>query len=404
MRNLDLFEHVAGAYAQTTEGRLSNDDLYRIASGRAGITPHELDLKRPIGKEAVPRSVAKRAIRWHQQTLRRLGFLERVEGERGVWALTKLGKSKLKTIRDDVAVVAYSTDLGIAVWGNSNHVLRRFDEPIFLAFTSLPYPLRSPRAYGNPSLQDYTDFVCTLLEPVVRNLAPGGNVALSLSNDIFEPGSPARSLYEKLTIAIYERFGLHLMDRLVWESNKPPGPVQWASLRRIQLNVGYEPILWFCNDPLRCVADNRRVLEPHTEQHRKLIERGGEMRDAVYSDGAYRLRSGDYGRVTEGKIPRNVFHVGNRCTDQRLYKMKAMELGLKPHGAPMPLSLARKLVRFLSDVGQLVVDFCAGSNTVGRACELENRPWMAVENVYDYVRGSAERFTDSPGFQLNLPK
>ena len=46
------------------------------------------------------------------------------------------------------------------------------------------------------------------------------------------------------------------------------------------------------NDPLRCFADNRRVLLPHTDRHKKLIAGGGEKRDAVYNDGAYRLRAG----------------------------------------------------------------------------------------------------------------
>ena len=36
-RNLDLFEHVAGAYMQTHKGILSNEELYRIAAGRAGL-------------------------------------------------------------------------------------------------------------------------------------------------------------------------------------------------------------------------------------------------------------------------------------------------------------------------------------------------------------------------------
>ena len=82
-------------------------------------------------------------------------------------------------------------------------------------------------------------------------------MALSLSNDIFEQGSPARSLYlERLTIALEDRLGLRLMDRLIWKSNKPPGPYQWASKERMQLNTAYEPVLWFSNCLLytsRCV-------------------------------------------------------------------------------------------------------------------------------------------------------
>lgn len=65
--------------------------------------------------------------------------------------------------------------------------------------------------------------------------------------------------------------------------------IYWASITRQHLNAGYEPVLIFCNDPVRCLADNRRVFQPHTEQHAKLIYRGGERRTATYGDGAYKL-------------------------------------------------------------------------------------------------------------------
>jgi DNA modification methylase len=68
----------------------------------------------------------------------------------------------------------------------------------------------------------------------------------------------------------------------------------------------------------------------------------------------------------------------------------------------MPLDLSRKLVRFLSDLGQLVVDPCAGSMTTPLACELEGRRWAATDVVFDFVRGGAERFTDFAGYELAL--
>lgn len=402
-RQIDLFAHVAASYAQPTSGRLTNEELYRMAAGRAGMDNSILNEKAPIGRAGAGRSVVKRSIRWHQQSLRKLGLIDRVEGSRAVWELTEAGRQKLRKIKDEVAVLGFSTDLGVAIWGNCNRVFDRWDEPIFLALSSPPFPLQTPRAYGNPPIEEYIDFICRIVEPVVRNLVPGGNVALSLSQDIFESKLPSRSLYlEKLTIALSERLGLHLMDRLIWESNKPPGPLQWASKERKQLSATYEVVLWFCNDPARCIADNRRVLEPHTEAHKKLIANGGERRTAVYGDGAYRIRPGSYGNKTEGRIPRNVLHISNTCASQRAYKRRAKELGLQPHGATMPLELARKLVKFLTDVGQLVVDFCAGSMTTPLACELENRPWCATDNVFDYVRGGAERFTQFGGYDLAL--
>jgi DNA modification methylase len=402
-RQIDLFEHVAGAFAQPASGQLSNDDLYRMAAGRAGVDAATLHATTPVGHGGERRSLVKRQIRWHQQSLRQLGLIQKVAGQRGVWELTEVGKLKLRKVKDGLAVLGFCTNLGLAIWGNATHVFKRWNEPIFLALTSPPYPLRTPRAYGNPTIEEYVDFICRIVEPILVNLVPGGNVVLSLSNDIFESGSPARSTYlEELTLALCKRLGLHLMDRLVWASNKPPGPIAWASKERMQLNTGYEPVLWFCNEPRKCIADNRRVLEPHTEAHKKLIARGGVQQARVNGDGAYRLRAGAYGQPTAGRIPRNVLQISNHCPDQRAYKRRARELGLQAHGAPMPLELARKLVRFMTDVDQLVVDPCSGSWTTGLACELEGRPWAGTELMFDYVRGGAERFTGCEGYELAL--
>jgi DNA modification methylase len=399
---IDLFEHVAGAFCQPQDGRLTNQELYRMVAGRAGIDPQAMATRTPVGRSATPRSTMQRSVRWHQQSLRRLGLIERVEGARGVWQLTAAGRGKLRKARDDVAVLAFSTDLGVAIWSNCTRTFERFEEPIFCAITSPPYPLARPRAYGNPTLDTYVDFICGVLEPIVRNLVPGGNIVLSVG-DVYERGSPAKSTYiEEMTIALKVRLGLHLMNRIVWASNKPPGPIQWASISRQQLNEGYEFLLWFCNDPARCIADNRRILEPHTAQQRKLIENGGEQRESSNGDGAHRVRRGSYGKPTSGRIPRSVFLESNYCASQREYKDRARSLGLAAHGAPMPLAIARKLVRFLTDVGQLVAEPLGGSLTTPLACELENRPWMATENAFDYIRGSAERFRECQGFTLNI--
>lgn len=400
---LDLFEHVAGAYAQPVSGKLSNKEAYRIIAGRAGIPKEQLEEKIPVGSSGQLRSPAKRKIRWYQQTLKMLGLLQPAPGERGVWELTQKGKKTLQTIRDDVACLGFSTKLGIAIWGNCNRVYERINEPIMLVLTSPPYPLKRPRAYGNPKLEDYVDFICHALEPLVKNLIPGGNIVLSLSNDIFVPGLPSRSLYlERLTIALCDRLGLSLMDRIIWQSNKPPGPLQWASVRRVQLNVAYEPVLWFCNDPARCISDNRRILKPHTEKHSKLIAGGGEKRNATYGDGSNRIREGSYGRQTNGSIEKNVLNISNVCMSQREYKKNARQIGLVPHSAPMPLELARRLIKFLTRVNDLVVDLFSGSLTTPLGCELEGRRWIASENVYDFIKGGATRFEGMPGFRFYL--
>ena len=309
---LSLFDKVKEVYGESTSP-LDNETLYARVAAKAGLSQDELNHQSPIGKSSTPRSKLKRAIRWHQQTMKAAGWLEKT-AERGVWQLTRSGKQQLTKISNSYSLIAFSTDLGVAIWGSCTNAFKNFNEEISLILSSPPYPLRQPRAYGNVEVNQYIDFICSSLEPVVKHLKLGGSITLNLSNDIFEHRSPARSLYlEKLTISLCERLGLFLMDRLVWNCpNKPPGPVQWASNHqyRYQLHYGYEPVLWLSNSPKDVFSDNRRVLQPHTDKHLKLIHSGGERRTADYSDGAYKIRPGDFSNVTSGKIQRTPSSLG----------------------------------------------------------------------------------------------
>lgn len=400
---MNLFEHVGEAYAAARSHTLDNDSLYRAVARLAELPESELDTKVPVGRSGQTHSLLKRKIRWHQQSMKSMGLIEHVPDKRGLWQLTEAGKSKLTRIRPTVAMLAYSTDLGMAVWGNCQHALKNLDVPITLCISSPPYPLKKARAYGNPTAQDYVDFITAAMEPVVRHMSPEGSLVLNVSNDIFENSSPARSLYlEKLVIALCERLGLSLMDRFVWHNpSKPPGPVRYASIERNQLNVAYEPVLWFALDPSRCKADNRRVLEPHSEKHLKLMQQGGEQRIQRHSDGAYTLRHGSYGNVTPGRIPRNVLTMGHSCPSLQRLNRKLDELGLPRHGAPMPLSLVLFFIRFLTEVHDLVVDPFGGSGTLAEGAEATGRSWLSIECMLEYVKGSAERVREAPGFWLN---
>lgn len=403
-KQLDLFSEVLHAYTGRSGNALSNGDLYRNILARCGLPDEALQEKVPVGVAGQPCNLLARELRWHQQTLKHAGILERVEGRRGVWALTRPAAKDLNEIQAGVSVVAFSTKLGVAILGSCETVFARLDAPIVLVVTSPPFPLAKARRYGNVSEAEYVDWICRALEPVVKNLARGGSICLNVSNDIFERGMPSRSLYrERLILALHDRLGLHKMDELVWENpSKAPGPVQWASLRRVQLNVSWEPIYWLTNDPRAVFSDNRRVLLAHTEKQLKLIQAGGEHRLASYCDGAYTIRPGSFGAVTEGRIPRNLMSVGHRCTDQRQYKRACAELGVPSHGATMPLKVASFLVEFLSRPGDLVADPFGGSFTTAKAAERLGRRWLSTEIMAEYVIGGASRFTDCDGFLSQL--
>jgi len=377
---LDLFSAVLHSYSAEREGRIDNATLYDQVASRAGIDRDEFARKSPVGRDQQPHSLLARAVRWHQQTLKHAGVLERVEGKRGVWQLTRPASKELDEIQPGVSVVGFSTDLGIAILGTCETVFSRIDCPITLVITSPPYPLAKARSYGNVSEAQYVDWIVRQLEPIVRNLVPGGSIALNISNDIFLAGG-ARSLYrERLLLALHDRLGLYKVDELIWHNpSKPPGPVRWASIERTQLNVAWEPIYWLTNDPRALRTDNRRVLQAHSERHLKLISQGGEQRHGEFSDGAYRVHPGRFGNPTEGKIPRNVLTFGHSCADQRQYKRDARAAGLPAHGAPMPLSLASFLVEFMSRPGDLVVDPFGGSYTTAKAAELLGRRWLSTE-------------------------
>lgn len=403
---LNLFSSVLHAYADdgVSGGQLDNATLYRTVAQQMGLSDDEAARREPVGQAGALRNVFERKVRWHQQTLKNTGILEHVPGERGVWQLTTPAAKDLNRIDGTVSVVGFSTELGIAILGACENVFAQLDAPITLVLTSPPYPLRQARQYGNPSEAEYVDWICRTLEPVVKNLVPGGSLCLNVSNDVFLPGSPARSLYrERLVLALHDRLGLYKMDTFVWENkSKPPGPVQYASIQRNQLNVVYEPIYWLTNDPRRVRADNRRVLQEHTERHLALIHQGGEQRERVFCDGAYELQHGDFGGETAGRIPRNILSFGHRCAAQTAYKKAARAMGLPAHGAPMPLKLATFLVEFLSEPGDLVVDPFSGSFTTADAAERLGRRWLGTEVMLEYVLGGATRFTERPGFVQRL--
>ena len=394
---MSILNEILSVYENQTV--VTNSALYNQLVKQGVIKQGDIEQKCIVGKDKKPYNLLKRKIRWQQQTLKAMGAIEST-GEPGEWRLSQKSDSdKLPIIDDGKVLLAYATDLGMALWGNCKNVFSgdMSENLISLVLTSPPYPLKRPRAYGNAPASEYVDWLCSAIEPLLKNLQSGGSICLNLGNDIFISGTPARSTYlERLVIAFEDRFGLYKMDMIPWVNPcKPPGPMQWASKTRQQLNAGWEPIYWFTNDPKHCQSNNNRIIEAHSEAHLAFVQNGGVKQRRVNSDGAYYLKEGAYSKSTEGKIPRNVISLSHNCADQRQYKIAARSAGLQAHGAAFPVVLAEKLISFLTKKGDLVVDPFAGSTTTGKAAEKLGRRWIASDIVYDYVVGSALRFEAS---------
>jgi len=393
---------VLAVYQQ--RGEVANDELYRSVKAPLGLSDADLERRDPVGKAGQRHNLQLRRVRWMQQTLKHLGVIERVPGRRAVWRLRAAEDNELTPAREGMALLGFSTRLGLALWASCD-ALKDLNEPIAAIITSPPYPVAKGRLYGRWTAADLIDFVCRVIEPLVGKMLPGASLVVNVSQDVFEPGSPARSTYvEELTLAMCKRFGLSLMDRIVWSSPKAPGPVRWASITRQQLNVAWEPCLWFTNDPIRCFADNRRVLQPHSDKQLRLMEAGGERRNAAYQDGAHRLRAGrSFANWTSGAIPKNVLHIAQQDSEIRQLREKVRLAGLPMHGALMPLRLASFLVRFLTREGDLVVDPCAGWGTVARAAEDAGRRWIVTEKMAEFVAAQALRLANAVGFRSHVP-
>ncbi|ART61454.1 hypothetical protein CBP36_21030 (plasmid) [Acidovorax carolinensis] len=375
-------------------GSQSNPEAYAQLGESCDIPVEAWEQRRSIGRAGKAHSPLKRKVRWYQQTLRRLGLLEPVAGRRGHWRATDEGRRTIEQREKDlepaapgVVQLGFSTELGMALWADCRDAFSRIEEFVHCVLTSPPYPLAHQRDYGGPAREEYVDWLCACLEPLVRRLAPGASVFLSISNDIFEDGSPARSLYrERLVIALHERLGLSKMDEWIWHNpSKAPGPIAWASKRRVQVNTSWEPIYWFTNDPQACFTDNRRVLRPHTASHTRFVSRGGAASAGVFGDGANQRRVGSFAALTAGAIPRNVLTVPHNCPSQAALRKWAKDEGIPLHSATMPLELAEHIVRFAMEPGMLLADPFGGWLTSAVAAERNGCRWIVTERMRAFL-------------------
>lgn len=381
---------VQKAYESTS--CLSNEELYEKLVATGAVKQSDLKRLTPVGKSGTPTSLVKRKIRWHQQVLKHAGVIK-ASDNRGVWELAVSDaetSSSLHVSPKNMLVIGHSTDLGVSVWGDAAQLMSKLDQPIQLCFTSPPYPLQNARAYGNKQGQAYIDFICSVIEPIAKNLAEGGSIVLNLSNDIFLSKSPARSTYlERLTIEFEDNLGLSLMDRLVWSNPcKIPTPTHWClkPTTPYHLKSSYEPLLWFTNNPNKIQANNRNILKPNSEEMTKLYQSGGDFRSKSYGDGAYDLTKGGFMKETEGTLMGNVITLSHKCKDSALASRIAEKLGIPPHGAMFPTGLASLLVKWLTKEGQCVVDPFSGSGKVGLAAEMLGRTWVCAEKVAEYMQ------------------
>ena len=282
----------------------------------------------------------------------------------------------------------YSTDLGALFCADSLEFMRLMpDDSVDLVLTSPPYALHFKKEYGNANQQDYVAWFLPFAREIKRIMRPSGSFVLNLGG-AWKPGLPVRSLYHyRLLLALADEVGFDLAQDFFWfNPAKMPAPAEWVNVRRIRVKDSVEYIFWLVKDPM-AKADNRKVLNPYSEDMRRLIKRG--VKQTTRPSG--HVINGTFANDQGGSIPSNLIQCGNNESNSA-YIRNSKAADTKIHPARFPGELPRFFIEFLTNPGDMVLDPFAGSNTTGHVAEGLKRKWVGVELREEYARDSRLRF------------
>jgi len=286
----------------------------------------------------------------------------------------------------------YTTDYGELFCADSLDFMGSLpDDSIDLVVTSPPYALHFKKEYGNASQTEYVEWFLPFAREVKRIIKPSGSFVLNLGG-AWQPGHPIRSLYHYRTLlALTDVVGFDLAQELFWYNPaKMPAPAEWVNVRRIRVKDSVEYVFWLVKDPM-AHADNRRVLQPYSEDMKRLIRRG--VKKTLRPSG--HVINGTFAPNQGGSIPSNLIQCGNNESNSA-YITNSKRFGNKVLPARFPAELPRFFIEFLTKPGDCVLDPFAGSNTTGFVAETLKRRWMGVELRSDYAEESKLRFELPP--------
>jgi site-specific DNA-methyltransferase (cytosine-N4-specific) len=288
----------------------------------------------------------------------------------------------------------YTTELGemyratIEDFLASEHA-RRLKGKVQLVFTSPPFPLLTPKAYGNKVGDEYLKWLKDLAPKLKRLLTPDGSIVIELGN-AWERGHPVMSTLPLEALMSFQKAGKLFVNQqfICHNPARLPSPVQWVNIDRSRVKDSYTHV-WWMSPTERPKADNRKVLVPYSASMKKLIAR--KKYNAGPRGSGFNIGETSFLTDHGGAIPPSVLTYANTQagTPYRKY-LKAN--GYTPHPAPMQAKLVEFFVEFLTDPEDLVFDPFGGSNTTGAVAERLGRRWIATEQKMEYILGSKGHF------------
>ena len=285
----------------------------------------------------------------------------------------------------------YETDLGRAYVGDSRHLLAQLqDETVDLVLTSPPFALQRQKAYGNEDQTAYVNWLIGFCSDVRRVLRPTGSFVLDLGG-AYTKGRPVRSLYNyRVLVRLCDELDFRLAEEFFWHNPaKLPSPIEWVNKRKIRVKDSVNTVWWLSKEDYP-KADTRRVLVPYSARMRKLLEDATKFYTPKRRPSGHDI-SERFANANGGAIPSNLLEISN--TESNSAYLRFCKLArTEAHPARFPGKLPTFFISFLTDPGDVVLDFFAGSNTTGAAAEAAGRRWIAFEEDKDYLAASVFRF------------
>jgi site-specific DNA-methyltransferase (cytosine-N4-specific) len=289
---------------------------------------------------------------------------------------------------------SYSTAMGSAFAGDSLALIDALpDSSINLALTSPPFALQREKDYGNRKQHEYVAWLAAFAAKLLPKLKEDGSLVVDLGG-AYEQGVPTRSLYNfRIPIKFCDDLGYFLAEDFYWYNpSKLPSPIEWVNKRKIRVKDSVNTVWWFSRSrsPKANVA---KVLTAYSERMKKLLRDPAAFYQPKKRPSGHDISAG-FSRDNGGAIPSNLLHIANSESSGQ-YVRACKAVGAIRHPARFPDKLPQFFIRFLTDPGDVVLDFFAGSNTTGMVCEREKRQWLAFDLSAEYIAASAFRFMAS---------
>lgn len=305
----------------------------------------------------------------------------------------KLGISLGRVLMKALPVPLYTTAYGAAYLGDASDLLRGLpDSTVDLILTSPPFALQRQKEYGNRGEREYVDWLLSFTLEVKRVLKDTGSFVLDLGGAYLK-GRPVRSLYNyRVLLRLCDEQGWNLAEEFFWfNPAKLPSPIEWVNKRKIRAKDAVDTVWWLSKSDSP-KANVSQVLTPYSDRMKRLLENGDKYYLPKKRPSGHDI-SIRFMEDKGGAIPSNLLQISN--TESNYSTCAAANwLALKAHPARFPQKLPEFFIRFLTEVGDTVLDVFAGSNTTGAAAENLRRKWIAFELERDYLAASAFRFLD----------